>query len=140
LRRCLLEFLKAVETLYGGTLSGKENRISMRLTELGVDPTEICGFDRPQYTQDTVLKKVLDLRDARNGRAAHGTSADERLNSLYDLCDFQHLTSLLLWRTIAKDDERLLKNETFRPAFDFDEDLMSPEIQRKLPKRIVRIK
>jgi hypothetical protein len=134
----ITDCLKAVETIYGGPLSGKANRISMRLTELGVDPTEICGFSRPPYTQDTVLKKVLDLRDARNSRAAHGTSADERLNSLYDLCDFQHLTSLLLWRAIAKCDERLLKNETFRPAVEFAEELMTPEMQRKLPKNIVR--
>jgi hypothetical protein len=136
----ITDCLKAVETLYGGTLPRDDHRIATRLTALGVDPTEICGFKRPQYSQDTVLKKILDLRHARDSRAAHGTSAEERLNSLYDLCDFQHLTSLLLWRVIAKGDERLLNNETSSPAFDFDEELMSPEMQRKLPKRIVRSK
>jgi hypothetical protein len=135
----ITDCLKAVETLYGGMLPRDDNRIATRLKTLGVDPTEICGFKRPQYSQDTVLAKILDLRHARDSRAAHGSSAEERLNSLYDLCDFQHLTSLLLWRVIAKGDERLLNNETSRPAFDFDEEVMSRETQRKLPKSIVRV-
>ncbi len=100
--------LKAIETLYGGMLSRSELRVAAKLVEIGIDPAEICGFKRPHYTQGTMIEKLMALRDARDSRAAHGTSADERLNSLHELCDFQHLTSTMIWRAIAKGNDDLL--------------------------------
>jgi hypothetical protein len=130
--------LKAVETLYGGALSRNEKRVAAKLIEIGIDPVETCGFERPHYTQGTMLEKLLALRDARDSRAAHGTSADERLNSLHELCDFQHLTSTIIWRAIAKGSEDLLNGHSMEPPLQVDGALMSPRVRRKLPKKIVR--
>jgi hypothetical protein len=130
--------LKVVETLYGGMLSRSETRLGGKLIEIGVNPEEICGFSRPPYAQSTMLQKLLALRDARDSRAAHGTSAEERLNSLYELCDFQHLVSTILWRTIGKGDDALLAGTPCVKPLQLDESLLSPRVRRKLPKKIVR--
>lgn len=132
--------LKAVETLYGGMLSRSETRLAGKLVEIGVDPDEICGFKRPRYEQSTMLTKLLLLREARDSRAAHGTSAEERLNSLYELCDFQHLVSTILWRTIGKGDDELLAGTPCEKPLRLDQMLMSPHVRRKLPRRILRRK
>ncbi len=129
--------LKAVEALYGGMLARSETRVAARLRELGVDPTAICGFKRPHYTQGTIIKKLIALRALRDSSAAHGTSADERLNSLYELCDFQHLTSTIIWRAVAAGDEDLLSGEPLVPPHEVDAALMSPQVRRKLPKKVV---
>jgi hypothetical protein len=129
--------LKAVETLYGGMLARSENRVATRLRELGIDPTEICGFKRPHYKQGTIIEKLIALRALRDSSAAHGTSADERLNSLYELCDFQHLTSTVIWRAVAAGDENLLRGQPLVPPHQVDSGLMSPRVRRKLPKKVV---
>jgi hypothetical protein len=130
--------LKAIETLYGGMLSRSETRVAAKLVEIGIDPAETCGFKRPHYTQGTVLEKLIALRDARDSRAAHGTSSDERLNSLYELCDFQHLTSTIIWRAIAEGNEDLLSGHPLLPPLQVDSALVSPRVRRKLPRKIAR--
>jgi hypothetical protein len=125
--------LKAVETLYGGMLpTNNDNRVAARLKSLGVDPSERCGFSRHPYKQATILKKLLALRDARNRGAAHGGSAAQRLNSLYDLCDYQHLASTILWGVVCKGEERLLTGRPLEKPLVLDETLLSPRLRRRL--------
>lgn len=82
--------LKTVETVYGGMLSRDKPQVAKKLTALGIDPVEVCGFARPQYREEPLVDKLMRLRDVRDSKAAHGGTAESRRNSLYDLCDFQH--------------------------------------------------
>lgn len=104
--------LKTIETLNGGPLTRDTPRIARKLETFGIAAGEHCGFSRPQYRQERIIDKVVRLRDARDRRAAHGGRTSEaRRNSLYELCDFQHLAKTVLWRYLFRDDPDARKGE-----------------------------
>jgi hypothetical protein len=124
--------LKAIETLYGGRLSANDGRLRARVAAMGLDPDEQIGFARSPYRQATVIEKIRALRDARDARAAHGGTAESRRNSLYDLCDYQHLASAIVWSAVCVGDKNLQGSHHLTLPLHLDDRLLTTTARRRL--------
>jgi hypothetical protein len=95
---------KVIEAIYGGTLSNSIPKIKKRLVERGIDPMELVGYETFGYfKRATIVKKIEQLRKARNNRAAHGRIHADRRITFYELLDFQKMAGHCLLRYIVKE-------------------------------------
>lgn len=92
---------KALESLVGGLPPRDERRLRERLLAAGIDPDERAGF--PSRDKETMLKRVMRMRETRDKRAAHGgrTGVDSRKITFFELMDAQRATSLAIYRSVT---------------------------------------
>lgn len=117
MENCIHNFYKAVEASYGGNLPQDESKIIKKFIEKGIDAEEYIGFEREGLAKETLIKKIIKLRDTRNYKSAHGRIAGDRKSSYYEVLDFQYLCHHILYSVIA---ERLDIN-----LYDIDMPLLS---------------
>jgi hypothetical protein len=100
-----LNCFKALESLLGGLPPREERRLRQRMVAAGIDPDETDGF--PGRDNETMLARVMRMRETRDKRAAHGgrTGVASRKITFFELMDAQRATGLAIYRsTTAKRD------------------------------------
>jgi hypothetical protein len=92
---------KALESLVGGLPPRDERRLRARLLAARIDPDERDGF--PSRDKETMLERVMRMRETRDKRAAHGgrTGVDSRKITFFELMDAQRATGLAIYRSVT---------------------------------------
>jgi hypothetical protein len=88
---------KAVEAIVGEPPKD-ERKLRLRLATIGINPDEIVGYNayRTKPMKDTILKKLTDMHQTRDKKAAHGKSHIPRTIGYCELKDKQELARYLL--------------------------------------------
>lgn len=88
---------KAVEAIWGGTLPAKVNKLEGGLSTRGIDPGLLVGYAHHEiHPKERIVDKLIDLRKARDQRAAHGRIHAERKSTYYEILDYQALAATIL--------------------------------------------
>jgi len=88
---------KAVEAIVGEPPKDKR-KLRLRLTERGINPDEMLGYNvyGTKPAKDTILKKLIDMQQTRDKKAAHGKSNIPRTIGYCELRDKQELARHLI--------------------------------------------
>jgi len=88
---------KAIEAIIGEPPKDKR-KLRMKLIEAGINPDEKVGYDLYEMKpgKETVIKKLVDMHQARDKKAAHGKTNELRNIGYCELKDKQALARYLI--------------------------------------------
>lgn len=87
---------KVIETLYGGSLPKKQEKLVRKFAEMKIDLRDLVGFKYGEIKPETVAEKIQKHKLFRDSKAAHGGKLTNRMSGLYHVMDFQNLALHLL--------------------------------------------
>ena len=91
---------KAIEAIHGGNLPQNEVKIVKSFQKFGIDLTEMVGYKYEENKQQSAIEKIINLRNSRNFKSAHGRIGANRKSTFYELMDFQQLARYLVLSAI----------------------------------------
>lgn len=91
---------KALEAIHGGNLPKDTNKIVRNFAEIGIDLTQLVGYNYGSVHEEQAINKLDRLRTSRDYKAAHGRIGGDRKTTFYELLDYQQLVRFIVLEAV----------------------------------------